>query len=194
MKQSNINQTNNQKQLIQELLSTDSFYNYKKKANSSFLLKINTFLDCFEKLFPNISLGKKNILETILKSEKAMNFFENNNTLENDMLSLDIEKIIINNFSNNLKSLEKYFIYYIKKYHITEKDYQLSYKESVKKISSLLSDLVKNNPMDLNIFYLFKSIDESEKMVRKIYHNHNYKNINKKYYIIKWNMMFEKIK
>ena len=94
------------KEEMKELFHINTFSNYKNKIDISFLSNLNNFLFCFEQLFPDISLGKKNILETILKSENTMNFFLNNHISKQKSLSLDIEKVIINNFSVNLKMLE----------------------------------------------------------------------------------------
>lgn len=182
------------KEKMKELFHINTFSNYKNKIDISFLSNLNNFLFCFEQLFSDISLGKKNILETILKSENTMNFFLNNHISKQKALSLDIEKVIINNFSVNLKMLEKNFMYYIKKYQITKKDYSLSSKQSIQKVYLLLSDLIKANPNDLCIFYLFRSIKDSEESLKKTYNKTDYKRLNKKYYVMQWQKMFENLK
>lgn len=182
------------KEKMKELFDINIFSNYKNKIDVSFLSNLNNFLLYFEQLFPDISLGKNNILETILKSENARNFFLNNHISKQKSLSLDIEKVIINNFSVNLKMLEKNFMYYVNKYEIKKKDYMLSSKESIKKISLLLSDLIKANPNDLCVFYLFRSIKDSEESLKKTYNKTDYKKLNKKYYVMQWKIMFENLK
>ena len=82
----------------------------------------------------------------------------------------------------------------INAYHINENDYNLSSVKSIKKISSLLSDLIKVNYDNICIFYLFKSIDESEEALKLLYPNKNYKIINRNYYVMQWEIMFNKLK